>query len=111
MGSTTPGKTGRWSMWASPTTRPNLRWKASGDGGNWTGERAIRRRGDYSSVPMLGGATKIDFALEATLTAAGGSDSDTDHGLSLPSGDQQVEQDRAPAILVYQSELERSAVD
>ena len=35
----------------------------------------------------------------------------TDHGVSLPSGNQQVEQDRAPAILVYQSELERRAAD
>jgi hypothetical protein len=25
------------------------------DGGNWTGERAIRRRGEYSSGPILGG--------------------------------------------------------
>ena len=35
----------------------------------------------------------------------------TDHGVSLPSGNQQVEQDRAPAILVHQSELERRAAD
>jgi len=49
--------------------------------------------------------------LEAQLAADGGSDPDTDHGLSLPTGDQQVEQDRGPAILVYQSELERRAVD
>ena len=39
-----------------------LQWRASGDGGNWTGERAVRRRGDYSSAPMPGGATEIDFA-------------------------------------------------
>src|ERR1700683_1664378 len=37
-------------------TRPSLRWKASGDGGNWTGARAIRRQGDCSSVPYAGGS-------------------------------------------------------
>jgi hypothetical protein len=38
--------------------------------------------------------------LETPLAADGGSDPDTHHGLSLPSGNQQVEQDRAPAFLV-----------
>jgi len=49
--------------------------------------------------------------MEAQLAADGGADPDTDHGVSLPSGNQQVEQDRAPAILVHQSELERRAAD
>ena len=53
---------------------------------------------------------KSTSRMEAQLAAAG-SDPNTDHGLSLPSGNQQVEQDRAPAILVYQSELERRTVD
>jgi hypothetical protein len=44
---------------------------------------------------------KSPARLETPLTAVGGSDPDTDHGLSLSSGNQQVEQDRAPAILVY----------
>jgi hypothetical protein len=37
-------------------------WKASGDGGKWTGEGATQRQGDYSSAQMLGGATEIAFA-------------------------------------------------
>ena len=47
MGSTTAERTGPWSMWESPMTRRNSQWKASGDGGNWTGERPILRLGDY----------------------------------------------------------------
>ena len=47
MGSTTADRTGPWSTWESPMIRRNLRWKASGDGGNWTDEKPIRRRGDY----------------------------------------------------------------
>src|SRR6266699_2267382 len=62
MGSTRRGRIGLWSTWASPTKRPSLRWKASGAGGNWTGEKGTRRRGDYSYVPMLGGATELDVA-------------------------------------------------
>jgi hypothetical protein len=49
--------------------------------------------------------------LENPLAPDGGSDPDTDHGLSLSSGNQQVEQDRAPALFVYQFEPERAAVD
>jgi hypothetical protein len=54
---------------------------------------------------------KSTSRMETQPAADGRSDPDTDHSLSLPSGNQQVEQDRAPAILVYQSELERRAVN
>src|SRR5215472_11780033 len=43
-------------MWASPMTRPSLRWKASGDGGTWTGERATRRRGELLICADAGGS-------------------------------------------------------
>src|ERR1022692_446445 len=46
IGSTTAGGNETWSTWALPTIRQNSRWKASGGGGNWTGEKHIRRRGD-----------------------------------------------------------------
>ena len=54
---------------------------------------------------------KSASCLEAQLAADGGSDPDTDHGMSLPTRNQQMEQDRAPAIFIHQSELERAAVD
>jgi len=54
---------------------------------------------------------KSPARLETPLATDGGSDPGADHGLSLSSGNQQVEQDRAPAVLVYQFELERTAVD
>src|ERR1022692_1539352 len=33
------------------------------------------------------------------------------HGLPLPAGNEQVEQDRTPAVFVHQSDLEREAAD
>src|SRR6266850_3833849 len=44
--------------------------------------------------------------VEAQPAAPGGSDPAPDHRLSLPARYQQVEQDRAPTLFVYQSELE-----
>src|SRR5712692_8324021 len=49
--------------------------------------------------------------VEAQPAALGGSGPATDHRLSLPARHQQVEQDRAPALFVYQSELEGTAAD
>src|SRR6266536_3313010 len=49
--------------------------------------------------------------VEAQPAAPSGSDPATDHRLSLPSRNQQVEQDRAPALFVCQSELEGPAAD
>src|ERR1035438_8338379 len=51
--------------------------------------------------------------LEAQPPTLGGPDPDTNYrlSLSLPTRHQQVEQDRASAIFVHQSELERRALD
>src|SRR5215831_15298367 len=98
-------------MWASPMTRPSLRWKASGDGGTWTGERATRRRGDYSSVRMLGEATEIGFA-HGSSTCSNWRIRSRSRSRSVTTlREPAVEQDRASAILVYQFELERRAAD
>jgi hypothetical protein len=75
------------------------------------GQKTIRRRGDYSSAPMLGEQRKSASRVEAQPAVDGRSDPDTGHRLSLPSGNQQLEQDRAPAILVYRSELEGRSRD
>ena len=44
-------------------------------------------------------------AVEAGVAAAGGRDRAGDHGLPLPTGHQQVEQDRAPALRLHHPEL------
>ena len=44
-------------------------------------------------------------------SAAGRPHWHVDHGVSLPPGNQQVEQDRAPPVLLHQHELARSAAD
>ena len=48
-------------------------------------------------------------ALEAGAPAARGRDGAGDRGVPLPAGDEQVEQDRASALLVHQPELARQA--
>src|SRR5215469_14460661 len=47
MGFTTPDRTGLSSMWESLMRRRSLRWKAFGNGGNWTGAKPIRPRSAY----------------------------------------------------------------
>ena len=47
----------------------------------------------------------------ASITSVGGPQHRHRDGLPLSAGDQQVEQDRAPAILVHQFDLERTAAD
>src|ERR1039458_8504839 len=49
--------------------------------------------------------------LEATPAGTGGRTGDGHHGLPLPAGNEQVEQDRTPAVFVHQSDLEREAAD
>ena len=48
-------------------------------------------------------------ALEAGASAPRQRDGAADRGVPLPAGDEQVEQDRAPALLVHQPELARQA--
>jgi hypothetical protein len=56
-----------------------------------------------------GGSSGTGYAPGKFPVAPGGSDLNTDHRLSLSCGDEQMEQERAPAILVHQSELEGRA--
>ncbi len=49
--------------------------------------------------------------LEATSARTGGRTRNGSHGLPLSARNEQVEQDRAPAVFVYQSDLERAAAD
>ena len=70
-GSTTADRTGRWSMWESAMIRRSLPWKASGEGGNWTGEKPIRRHGNYGSAPRQGAATEIDSARGSSTCSTG----------------------------------------
>jgi len=73
--------------------------------------------------PPAGGQTNPDLCgfrrkqqqsvakLEATPARTRRRTGDGHHGLPLPARNQQVEQDRAPAVFVYQSDLERAAAD
>ena len=83
--------------------QPSLRWKASGAGraANLRGGQTapdLRRRWWQQWEPI----TRLEVPPARTRRP----DPDRDHGLSLPSGHQQVEQDRAPVIFVHQPELE-----
>src|ERR1017187_10273252 len=42
--------TARWSTWDCPTTPPSLRWRAFGDGGDWTAEEITAKQRGCSSV-------------------------------------------------------------
>jgi hypothetical protein len=53
----------------------------------------VRRTRERLGAALIG---LIEEKAIIPLAADGGSDPDTDHGLSLSSGNQQVEQDRAP---------------
>src|ERR1044071_2961075 len=111
MGSTTPGKPG-----CGQCGRPPRHGRVCGGKHPAMVEtgRAKELSGGGATTHLCGcwgEQRKSTSRMEAQLAADGGSDPDTDHSLPLPSGNQQVEQDRAPAILVYQSELERRAVN
>ena len=89
-------------MWEPAMTQPSLRWKASGAGraANLRGGQTapdLRRRWCQQWEPIT--------RLEGPLARTRRPNPDRDHGLSLPSGHQQVEQDRAPVIFVHQPEL------
>src|ERR1019366_299189 len=90
-------------------TQPSSRWKAFGGGGNWLDARGSKRRSESRSAPMP----------EAVTAASRGRGSYTCRGWRMNSGwlsrfaitrrDEQVEQDRAPAVFVHQPDLEREA--
>ena len=74
-------------------------WRADGQPGLPAGEAAAdhgrRRRQQRQPLP----------AVEGGAAGAGRRDRAADHGVPLPAGDEQVEQDRAPDVLPHHAEL------